>query len=197
MRKRSICRERVIATVVCLLDRTLIRVGNGVYARENDSFGLTTLRNRHLGVRGSELRFSFKGKSGKIWRLSIRDRRIVRIVRSIQELPGQHLFQYVGEDGGYAASNSNDVNDYLRAVTGADVTAKDFRTCSGTVLAAQALSTLGPSPVNEKQRPRCAPPCIALQRASATPSASAASATSIRPSSRAINPNAAGDSGLR
>jgi DNA topoisomerase I len=134
----------VLATVVSLLDKTLIRVGNGEYARDNDSYGLTTLRTRHLDVQGSELRFHFKGKSGKTWRLRVRDRRIARVVRSIQELPGQHLFQYVDDDGAIRTVRSTDVNDYLREIAGADVSAKDFRTWAGTVLAVMALSTFAP-----------------------------------------------------
>jgi DNA topoisomerase I len=144
MSKRGMPREKVLATVVCLLDRTLIRVGNGEYARDNGSFGLTTLRMRHLEIEGSELRFQFKGKSGKNWRLSVKDRRIARIVRSIQELPGQHLFQYLDEAEGARIIDSADVNAYLRQVAGADVSAKDFRTWAGTVLTVLALSAIGP-----------------------------------------------------
>ena len=144
MARRGAPREKVLATVVSLLDKTLIRVGNGEYARDNDSYGLTTLRTRHLDVQGSELRFHFKGKSGKTWRLRVRDRRIARVVRSIQDLPGQHLFQYVDDDGAIRTVRSTDVNDYLREIAGADVSAKDFRTWAGTVLAALALGAIGP-----------------------------------------------------
>jgi DNA topoisomerase I len=144
MGKRGIPRDKVLATVVSLLDRTLIRVGNGEYAKDNGSYGLTTLRTRHLEVDGTELRFHFKGKSGKIWRLSVRDRRIARVVRSIQELPGQHLFQYLDDDGVVGSIDSDDVNDYLREIAGPDVSAKDFRTWAGTVLAVLALSAIGP-----------------------------------------------------
>jgi DNA topoisomerase I len=125
-----------------LLDKTLIRVGNGEYARENGSYGLTTLCTRHIEVEGAELRFHFKGKSGKTWRLRIRDRRVARVVRSIQELPGQHLFQYLDDDETVRGVDSNDVNDYLRDIAGADVSAKDFRTWAGTVLAVMALGAL-------------------------------------------------------
>jgi DNA topoisomerase-1 len=135
-------REKVLATVVSLLDKTLIRIGNDGYVRDNGSYGLTTLRNRHLEVAGSEMRFQFKGKSGKMWRLSVRDRRIARIVRSIQELPGQSLFQYLDDEGATRSIDSADVNDYLREIAGADVSAKDFRTWAGTVLAVLALSAL-------------------------------------------------------
>ena len=144
MAKRGIVREKVLATVVSLLDKTLIRVGNGEYARENGSYGLTTLRTRHMEVAGAELRFHFKGKSGKTWRLRIRDRRVARVVRSIQELPGQHLFQYEDGDGTVRTVDSNDVNEYLRELTTGDVSAKDFRTWAGTVLAVMALGALEP-----------------------------------------------------
>jgi DNA topoisomerase I len=140
--KRGMPREKVLATVVSLLDKTLIRIGNDGYAKENGSYGLTTLRSRHLEVAGSEMRFQFKGKSGKTWRLSVRDRRIARIVRSIQELPGQHLFQYLDDDGAARSIDSTDVNEYLREIAGADVSAKDFRTWAGTVLTVLALSAL-------------------------------------------------------
>jgi DNA topoisomerase-1 len=139
MGQRGLGREKVLATVVNLLETTLIRVGNSDYARQNKSYGLTTLRNRHVDVDGGELRFRFKGKSGKEWNLRVRDRRLARIVRSCQELPGQHLFQYADEAGEIRAVTSADVNDYLRQITGRDITAKDFRTWAGTVLAAMAL----------------------------------------------------------
>jgi DNA topoisomerase-1 len=139
MGKRGLGREKVLATVVNLLETTLIRVGNADYAKQNKSYGLTTLRNRHVDVEGGELRFRFKGKSGKEWKLRVRDRRLARIVRSCQELPGQHLFQYADEAGEIRAVTSADVNDYLREITGQDITAKDFRTWAGTVLAAMAL----------------------------------------------------------
>ncbi|HZY23387.1 MAG TPA: DNA topoisomerase IB, partial [Beijerinckiaceae bacterium] len=132
-------REKVLATVVDLLEKTLIRVGNDDYARENKSYGLTTLKNQHVAVNGSELRFQFKGKSGKVWRLKVKDRRIAKIVRACQDLPGQELFQYIDEDGERRDVTSSDVNTYLKEITGRDVTAKDFRTWQGTVLAATAL----------------------------------------------------------
>lgn len=144
MGRRGTARKKVLATVVSLLDKALIRVGNGEYAKDNDSYGLATLRTRHVDIEGSELRFRFKGKSGKTWRLKVRDRRIARVVRSIQELPGQNLFQYVDDDGEIRTVRSTDVNDYLREIACADVSAKDFRTWAGTVLAVLALSALGP-----------------------------------------------------
>ena len=140
MGRRGLPREKVVATVVHLLDRTLIRVGNPDYAQRNGSFGLTTLRDRHVTVEGGALRFAFTGKSGKTWQLKVSDRRVARIVKSCQDLPGQHLFQYLDEAGERRAIGSADVNAWLREVSGADITAKDFRTWAGTVLAALALS---------------------------------------------------------
>jgi DNA topoisomerase I len=139
MALRGLPREKVLATVVHLLETTLIRVGNDDYAKQNKSYGLTTLRTPHVKVNGSELRFQFKGKSGKTWRLQVKDRRIARIVKACQELPGQELFQYVDENGELKDVTSADVNAYLREITGRDITAKDFRTWAGTVLAAIAL----------------------------------------------------------
>jgi DNA topoisomerase I len=132
-------REKVLATVVHLLEATLIRVGSDEYAKHNKSYGLTTLKNRHVEVEGSALRFNFKGKSGKVWRLDVRDRRIAKVIRACQELPGQELFQYVDECGETRDITSSDVNEYLREISGEDITAKDFRTWHGTVLAAIAL----------------------------------------------------------
>ncbi len=139
MRRRSLCREKVVATVIWLMDRLLLRVGNPDYARSNNSFGATTLRNRHLRDEGSGLRLVFTGKSGKMWSLKLSDKRIVRIVRSIQELPGQQLFQYVDEDGCRCPVTSQDINDYLRTVMQADFTSKHFRTWAATSAALEAL----------------------------------------------------------
>lgn len=136
---RGLPREKVLATVVHLLETTLIRVGNEDYAKSNKSYGLTTLRNPHVKVEGAQLRFQFKGKSGRTWKLQVKDRRIARIVRSCQELPGQELFQYLDEGGEVRRVTSADVNAYLREISGQDITAKDFRTWAGTVLAAMAL----------------------------------------------------------
>jgi DNA topoisomerase I len=135
----GLSREKVLATVVHLLETTLIRVGNGDYARQNESYGLTTLRNKHVKVEGTQLRFQFKGKSGKVWKLQIRDRRVAKIVKGCQDLPGQELFAYLDDDGEPRDVTSADVNAYLREITGRDVTAKDFRTWAGTVMAALAL----------------------------------------------------------
>jgi DNA topoisomerase I len=137
-------REKVLATVVRLLELTLIRVGNEEYARLNDSFGLTTLQDRHAKIHGSALRFSFIGKSGKRHRVEVRDRRLSRIVARCQELPGQDLLQYIDDDGEVRDVRSEDVNAYLREVGGDDFTAKDFRTWAGTVLAYRALRALQP-----------------------------------------------------
>ena len=132
-------REKVLATIVYLLEATMMRVGNEEYARTNKSFGLTTLRNRHAKVDGSDVEFSFRGKSGVYHKVKVHDRRLARIIRRSRDLPGQELFQYIDDDGTTHSIDSSDVNDYLRTITGEDYTAKDFRTWSGTVLAALAL----------------------------------------------------------
>jgi DNA topoisomerase I len=142
MALRGLPREKILATVVHLLETTLIRVGNDDYARQNNSYGLTTLKNRHVEVNGSDVRFRFIGKGGKQWSLRIRDRRIARIIRACQELPGQELLQYIDEEGRQQDVTSGDVNAYLREITGQGITAKDFRTWAGTVLAAMALNEL-------------------------------------------------------
>ncbi len=138
--RRGLPREKVLATIVSLLEVTLIRVGNQEYARDNRSYGLTTMRDRHVDFAGAEIIFEYRGKGGKRHRTSLRDRRLARIVRSCQEIPGQHLFQYIDEDGERQAVGSTDVNAYLQEVTGEPFTAKDFRTWAGTVLASLALS---------------------------------------------------------
>jgi DNA topoisomerase-1 len=132
-------REKVLATVVRLLETTLIRVGNAEYARDNGSFGLTTMRDRHVDVSTAALRFGFRGKSG-IWHtITLQDRRLARVVKRCRDLPGQELFQYLDPGGEARSIDSDDVNTYLHAITGDDYTAKDFRTWAGTVLAAMAL----------------------------------------------------------
>ncbi|UVF20184.1 DNA topoisomerase IB [Microvirga terrae] len=140
MSLRGLPREKVLATVVHLLENTLIRVGNSDYVKQNKSYGLTTLRDPHVKVDGGELRFQFKGKSGKTWRLQVKDRRIAKIVKACQDLPGQDLFQYLDENGEQQSVTSADVNAYLKEITGSEITAKDFRTWAGTVLAALALA---------------------------------------------------------
>jgi DNA topoisomerase I len=137
---RKLCREKILATIVHLLESTMIRVGNEDYAKQNKSYGLTTLTNRHAVVEGAEVKFSFKGKSGKQWRLRVKDRRVAKVVRQSQDLPGQHLFQYLDELGELHDVSSGDVNTYLKEISGSNITAKDFRTWTGTVLAAMALS---------------------------------------------------------
>ena len=127
-----------------LLERTFIRVGNENYAKENNSFGLTTMQNRHVRVRGANLRFRFRGKSGKEHEIDLQDGRVARIIKNLQDLPGQEVFQYFDEVGERHRITSEGVNEYLRDVTGEDFTAKDFRTWAGTVLAAIALSAQEP-----------------------------------------------------
>jgi DNA topoisomerase-1 len=135
----GLSREKVLAAIVRLLETTLIRVGNEEYARQNHSFGLTTLRDRHADIQGSHLSFRFRGKGGIEHSVDLHDRRLARIVRQCQDLPGQELFQWVDGDGRQHVVDSADVNAYLREATGEDFTAKEFRTWAGTVLAAQAL----------------------------------------------------------
>jgi DNA topoisomerase-1 len=132
-------REKVLAAVVRLLETTLIRVGNEEYARENGSFGLTTMRDRHARIEGGTVAFSFRGKSGVRHTVELNDRRLAHIVKRCQDVPGQELFQYVDENGEHHTIDSADVSDYLRRVAGQEFTAKDFRTWAGTVLAARAL----------------------------------------------------------
>jgi len=132
-------REKVLATIVRLLETTSIRVGNEEYTKQNQSFGLTTLRNRHVAVKGEKVHFYFRGKAGIRHRISVEDRNLARIVRRLRDLPGYELFQYVDDDGNRHSIGSTDVNEYLRTITGEDFTAKDFRTWNGTVLAASAL----------------------------------------------------------
>jgi DNA topoisomerase-1 len=150
--RRGVPREKVLAAVVRLLELTLIRVGNDEYSRLNQSFGLTTLRGRHVKVDGTAIRFRFKGKGGAPHEVGLRDRRLAAVIRRCQDLPGQELFEYV-EDGTVVDVTSDDVNEYLRAISGGDFTAKDFRTWSGTVLAYQALSEL-PEPKDERTTKR-------------------------------------------
>jgi DNA topoisomerase I len=142
LRRGGLPREKVIATVVQLLEKTLIRVGNDEYARSNRSYGLTTMRDAHVSVSGERLRFAFKGKSGVEHEIAVTDRRLARIVKQCRDLPGQVLFQYLDDDGLRQTVGSEDVNGYLKDATGEDLTSKDFRTWAGTVLAAAMLRTL-------------------------------------------------------
>ncbi len=143
MALKGLPREKVLATVVYLLETTLIRVGNEDYAKQNQSYGLTTLHHEHVDVAGGALHFEFKGKSNKMWQLDVRNKRVAKIVQALEDLPGQHLFQYVDHDGTRHGVDSSDVNAYLREITGREITAKDFRTWAGTVLAALALHEFG------------------------------------------------------
>ncbi len=140
LRRHGLPRAKVLATIVRLLETTLIRVGNAEYARDNKSYGLTTFRDRHVEFDGAELAFEYRGKSGKLHKVSLRDRRLARIVRACQELPGQELVQYGDSEGVRRDVDSADVNAYLQEITGEPFTAKDFRTWAGTVLASLALS---------------------------------------------------------
>jgi DNA topoisomerase-1 len=146
-------RDKVLATLVSLLEKTLIRVGTDEYAKENGSYGLTTMKRRHVAVKGATLRFEFKGKSGVPHVVAVTDRRIARIVQRCQELPGQELFKYLDEDGRRQSIDAVDINEYLREISGGrDITAKDFRTWAGTMLAAKALRELGPAPTDKQAK---------------------------------------------
>ncbi len=139
LRRQGLPREKVLATVVQLLEKTLIRVGNDEYARSNRSYGLTTMRDGHVEVRGPRVRFSFRGKSGVEHEIDLTDRRLAKIVKQCRDLPGYELFQYFDENGERQTVGSEEVNAYLKDITGQDLTSKDFRTWAGTVLAAQLL----------------------------------------------------------
>lgn len=145
LRRHGLRKDKVLAAVVRLLEVTLIRVGNEEYSRLNNSFGLTTLRDGHAKIRGAQVRFAFRGKSGKDHVVAISDQRLARIVKRCRDIPGEELFQYLDDQGQRRAVGSADVNEYLRAIAGEDFTAKDFRTFAGTVLAAVALSAAGPA----------------------------------------------------
>jgi DNA topoisomerase I len=140
LQRGGLSREKVLATVVALLEKTLIRVGNEEYARANRSYGLTTLRDGHAKLSATGVRFEFRGKSGVAHSVGVQDARLARIVKACRDLPGYELFQYVGDDGQRCVVGSADVNDYLRQVCGEAFTAKDFRTWAGTVLVARALA---------------------------------------------------------
>lgn len=153
LRTPGLGRDKVLATIVRLLEITLIRVGNEEYARENGSFGLTTLRERHVDVQGSTIRFAFRGKSGKEREVEVSDPRVARVVQRCHDLPGQALFRYLDGGGAVRTVEASDVNAFLRRVSGRQITAKDFRTWAGTVLAAWALRELAPfASVTEAKR---------------------------------------------
>jgi DNA topoisomerase I len=145
-------REKVLATVVRLLECTCIRVGNDEYAKSNRSFGLTTLQDRHVEISGSNLRFEFRGKSGKMHKVDLNDRRLARIVERCQDLPGEDLFQYLDDDDVRQTIGSGDVNEYIREISGQEFTAKDFRTWAGTLLAIEALTKIGPFSTQRKAK---------------------------------------------
>ncbi|SDU12086.1 DNA topoisomerase-1 [Verrucomicrobium sp. GAS474] len=154
LRLPGLPREKILATIVRLLESTLIRVGNDEYAEENKSYGLTTIRNGHARVRGSRVEFSFRGKSGKSHQVQIDDPKLARIIRRCQDLPGQRLFEYLDGEGKIGVIGSHDVNLYLAAASGQECTAKDFRTWIGTVLATMAFGKVGvaDSPAEAKRR---------------------------------------------
>lgn len=141
--ERGLSKEKIIATVIWLLQKTFIRVGNAEYAKENNSYGLTTMKPKHVDVVGDTIQFEFVGKSGKRHKVDVTHPRVARTIRKLEELPGYELFQYIDESGGRHTITSDEVNDYLKSVTGDDITAKDFRTWGGTVIGAESLYDLG------------------------------------------------------
>ena len=143
LRQRSLSREKVLATVVQLLENTLIRIGNSHYAKKNRSYGLTTLRDRHVETEGAKVKFEFRGKSGVEHQIELKDRRLTNVIKKCQEIPGYEIFKYYDEAGDRHFVDSGDVNDYLQEITSQDFTAKDFRTWYGTLLAAIELDNLG------------------------------------------------------
>lgn len=157
--RRGVCREKVLATTVRLLELTLIRIGNAQYARQNRSYGLTTLHKRHLEVDGAALQFSFRGKSGKDHAVSVRDRRLARVIRALQDLPGQQVFKYHDADGVLVSVSSDEVNAYIREAMGEDFSAKDFRTWAATVSAARALRDV-PAPTSPTDAKRKITVCV-------------------------------------
>lgn len=150
LRSRGLNMEKALATVVWMLDNLYIRIGNSAYAEANKSYGLTTLRNRHVKVEGGSIKFRFTGKSGKKWDLAHSDRRIANVVRKLQELPGQSLFQYVCDEGGCRQVSSHDVNAYIREVTGQDYSSRQFRTWGATCMAVEALSAIDAAPTKRE-----------------------------------------------
>lgn len=142
LNKKGLSREKVLATVVWLLENTLIRVGNEEYEKENKSYGLTTLKNRHVDIWGGDIHFTFKGKSGVYHDVDIKSKKVAKVIKQCQDLPGQDLFEYRDESGQIQNISSNDVNEYLKEITGEEITAKDFRTWAGTMLAAKMVDHL-------------------------------------------------------
>lgn len=154
LQSRTLTRQKVAALATDLLDKTRMRIGNPEYLRQNESYGLTTLQDQHVAIHGPQITIMFRGKHGRDHRLLLEDTRLARLIRQCQELPGQELLQYRDETGAWRPLRSNDVNEYLRTVTGQDFTAKDFRTWGGTVAAAAAFYQMGP-PDSEKEQKRC------------------------------------------
>ena len=152
LREKRLTRSKVLATIVRLLETTAIRIGNKEYKKHNDSFGLTTLQNRHVNVRGSEVRFYFRGKSGVKHTIDLENAKLARTVRQLRDLPGYELFQYYDEEGQLRTVESADVNQYIRETVGEDFTAKDFRTWAGTMIAAEALKDCPFSTAKEAQQ---------------------------------------------
>ena len=184
LKRRGLPRERVLAAIVRLMELTFFRVGNVEYAKTNKSFGLTTLRDRHVAIEGGKIHISFRGKSGKQHETDINDRRLARIVKDCRDLPGYELFQYIDDDGERRTVDSDDVNNYLREITGEDITAKDFRTWAATHLAAQALHEFEQFD-SEAKRKKAIVDAV-KKVASQTRRRFAAAATSIPPCSMAI-----------
>jgi DNA topoisomerase I len=145
LKRNGLPREKVLAVVVRLLETAWVRIGNDEYAKENESFGLTTMRNRHVHIEGAKLMFQFRGKSGQNHTIELTDRRLASIVKQCRDLPGYNLFEYVDESGNVCRIDSADVNHYIRELAGQDFTAKDFRTWAGTLLAARELHAAGPA----------------------------------------------------
>ena len=145
METRGLSREKVVATIIWLLEHTFIRIGNEEYAKENKTFGLTTIQNKHVDVSGHQATFQFKGKSGVNHEVEIHDKRVAKVIYKCQELPEQQLFEYIDQDGSRKDVNSHDVNEYLKSITGEEISAKDFRTWGGTVYAANDLYLKGES----------------------------------------------------
>lgn len=149
LEERGLTREKVLATVVWLLENTLIRVGNAEYEEDNKSYGLTTLKNRHVDITKEEIHFSFKGKSGVYHDVQIKSKKVAKVIKQCQELPGQELFEYRDEDGSMQVVSSHNVNEYLKEISGEDITAKNFRTWAGTMLAARMLDKLNTEETSE------------------------------------------------
>ena len=154
-------REKVLATIVSLMEQTAIRVGNEEYARDNDSYGLTTMREEHADVKGARVRFSFRGKSGKEHAVEVRDKRIARIIKRSLDLPGRQLFEYVDDEGTSHPVRSDDVNDYIREISEGDFTAKDFRTWNATMMCALELAALEAAEASQAERKKLVADAIA------------------------------------